>query len=93
MHRLEKIVKKHEFKLSVEKNKEEVDHGSGGTVYTAVLGALFVTVSVLVCFKFFLEDVAVMGSSKIFTMEVSEGCSTPLCPASSRAPCTPTTCV
>ncbi len=82
MHRLEKIVKKHsEFKISVEKNKEEVDHGSGGTVYTAVLDALFVAVAVLVCFKFFLEDVAVMGSSKIITMEVREDCSTPLCPA------------
>jgi hypothetical protein len=82
MHRLEKIVKKHdEFKLSVEKNKGEVDHNSGGTVYTEVLGALFVVAYVLVCFKFFLEDVVVMGSSKIITMEVNEGCYTPLCPA------------
>jgi hypothetical protein len=82
MRRPENIVKTHgEFKLSDEKSKEEVDHGSGDTSSTAVLVALFVAVSVLVCFKFFLEGVVVMTSTKPITMEVSAGCSTALCPA------------
>jgi hypothetical protein len=82
MRRLENIVKKHgEFKLSVEKCKEEVDHGTGRTAYTAMLVALFVAGSVLACFKFFLKGVVAMGSSKPITMEVSARCSTAFCPA------------
>jgi hypothetical protein len=82
MCRLENIVKKHdEFKLSVDKSKEEADHGSGGTAYTAVLVALFVAAPVLVCFKFFREGIVGMGSSKLITMEVSTSCSTAFCPA------------
>jgi len=77
--RLENIVKKHgEFKPSLEKGKEEVENGSGDTAYAAVLVVLFVTASVLGCF--FLKGVVVMGSSKLITMEVSNGCSTTLCP-------------
>ncbi len=82
MRRLENIVKEHgEFKLSVKKSEEEVDHGSGGIASTAVLVSLFVAASVLSCFKFFLEGVVAMGSSNPITMEVSAGCSTALCPA------------
>ena len=82
MCRLENIVKKHdEFKLSVDKSKEEADHGSGGTACTAVLVALCVAAPVLVCFKFFREGIVGMGSSKPITMEVSAGCSTAFCPA------------
>ena len=81
MCRLENVGKKHdEFKLSVDKNKEETDHGSGGTAYTAVLVALCVATPVLVCFKFFREVIVGMGSSKPITMEVSAGCSTAFCP-------------
>jgi hypothetical protein len=81
MCRLENIVKKHsEFKLSVDKSKEEANHGSGGTAYTAVFVALFVTAPVLVYFKFFREGIVGMGSSKPIT-KVSVGCSTALCTA------------
>ena len=81
MRSLENIVKKHdEFKLSVDKRKEDADHGSGGTAYTVVLIALFVAAPVLVCFKFFREGIVGMGSSKPITMEVSAGCSTDRCP-------------
>ena len=79
MRRLENknIVKNHgEFKPFVQKNKEEVEHGSGGTADAAVLVALFVTASVLVfCFL-----VVTMVSSKPITIKVSAGCSTALCP-------------
>ena len=79
MCRLENIVKKYgKFKPPVEKYKEEVDHGSGDTVYATVVVALFVTTSVLV--SFFLKGVVVMVFSKLITMEVSAGCSTTLCP-------------
>jgi hypothetical protein len=51
MRLLENIVtgKKHsEVKLSVEKSKEKVDHGSGDTSYTSVLVSLFAAASVRV---------------------------------------------
>jgi hypothetical protein len=82
MRRLENIINKHcEFKLSVDKSAEEVDHGSGGIASTSVLVALFVAASVLACFKFFREGIVGMGSSKPITMQVSAGSSTALCPA------------
>jgi hypothetical protein len=78
MHRLENTVKKHgEFKLVVEKSKEEVEYGSGDTAYAAVLISLFVAASALACF--FLKGVVVMASSKPITMEVSADSFTDLC--------------
>jgi hypothetical protein len=76
MQRLENIFKKNdEFKICVEKRKEEVEYVSGDTVYPAVI-VLFVAASVLA--RFFLKGVVVMGSSKPITMKVSAGCSVPL---------------
>ena len=78
MQRLENIFKENnEFKICVEKSKEEVEYVSGDTVYGAVIVVLFVAASVLA--RFFLKGVVVMGSSKPITMKVSAGCSTPLC--------------
>ena len=70
MQRLENIVKKHgDFRICVEKSKEEVEHGSGDTAYASVLVSFFVAASALTCF--FLKGVVTMGSSKPITMEVS----------------------
>jgi hypothetical protein len=70
MQRLENIVKKHdEFQICVEESKEEVEHGSGNTVYTVVIVSLFVATSASSCFL--LKGIVTMGSSKPIIMEVS----------------------
>ena len=79
MQRLENIFKENnEFKICVEKSKEEVEYVSGDIVYAEVIVALFVAASALA--RLFLKGVVVMGlSEKPITMKVSAGCSTPLC--------------